>query len=102
MPRLTKSLPKYRIHKATKQALVRLEGRDHYLGPHGSKASKVEYNRLIDLWLARGRPDTPQATVDEITIIELIAAYLEFAKVYYRKNGKVTKEIQSIAQAMRF
>ncbi len=39
MPRLTNSLPKYRKHKASGQAIVTLDGRDFYLGPHGTKAS---------------------------------------------------------------
>ena len=75
MPRLTKSTPKYRHHKATGQAIVTIEGKDRYLGPWKSKASRVEYDRLICEWLARGRPDSPQATVAEITVRELVAAF---------------------------
>ena len=47
MPKLTYSLPKYRKHRASGQAVVTLNGRDFYLGPHGSKVSKMEYDRLI-------------------------------------------------------
>ena len=43
MPRLTKSLPKYRKHKASAQAVVTIAGRDIYLGPHGINTSKVEF-----------------------------------------------------------
>ena len=39
MPRLTKSLPKYRKHRASGQAVVTLDGKDHYLGPVRSKNS---------------------------------------------------------------
>ena len=55
MPRLSDSLPKYRKHKATGQAVVTLNGRDFYLGPHGTAASKLEFDRLIGEWLAKGR-----------------------------------------------
>ena len=47
MPRLTKSVPKYRKHRASGQAVVTLSGVDHYLGPRGTKASRIEYDRLV-------------------------------------------------------
>lgn len=48
-------LPKYRKHRASGQALVTLGGRDHYLGPHGAKASRRGDERLIAESLASGR-----------------------------------------------
>ena len=51
MPVLRNAVPKYHLHRATKQALVTLPGKDHYLGPWKSKASLVEYDRLIAEWL---------------------------------------------------
>ena len=50
------SIPKYRKHRGSGQAIVTIAGRDHYLGPHGTKASRIEYDRLIMEWLASGRP----------------------------------------------
>ncbi|MCA9231188.1 MAG: hypothetical protein KDA57_11075 [Planctomycetales bacterium] len=47
MPRLSNSVPKYRKHRASGQAVLTLNGRDYYLGPHGTKASRREYDRLI-------------------------------------------------------
>jgi len=44
MPRRNQSLPRYRKHKASGRAIVTLSGEDFYLGPYGSKASKLEYN----------------------------------------------------------
>ena len=55
MPRLVRSIPRYRKHRASGQAIVNLSGQDFYLGPHGTKASKLEYDRLIGEWLANGR-----------------------------------------------
>jgi hypothetical protein len=42
VPRLVQAVPKYRKHRASGQAIVTISGRDHYLGPFNSKASKVE------------------------------------------------------------
>ncbi len=55
MPRLTKKLPKYRLHRASGQAIVSLNGKTFYLGAHGSEESRAEYDRLIGLWLGNGR-----------------------------------------------
>jgi hypothetical protein len=87
MRRPSKSLPKYRKHKATGQAIVTLSGNDIYLGPHGTKASKLEYDRLIGEWLANGRRLPVEADDKPVSVIELGAAYLKFAKSYYVKNG---------------
>ena len=48
--RPSQRVPKYRRHKACNLAVVRLGGKDHYLGPYGSKESKVKYQRLIQEW----------------------------------------------------
>ncbi len=37
MPILKNAVPKYRKHRATGQAVVTLNGRDFYLGPHGTQ-----------------------------------------------------------------
>jgi hypothetical protein len=55
MPKLNHRLPSYRKHKPSGQAVVTLDGKDHYLGPHGSKASLQEYDRLVGEWQANGR-----------------------------------------------
>ena len=47
MPRITKN-PSYRLHKPTGQAVVTLNGRDHYLGVDGTKISRERYDELIN------------------------------------------------------
>lgn len=100
MPQLTDSLPKYRKHRGTGQAVVTLSSRDHYLGKHGTAASRREYDRLIGEWLASGRQSL-LASHSELTIAELLSRYLGYAKTYYRKNGKPTSELAGIKSAMR-
>lgn len=100
MPILTaERLPKYRKHKASGQALVTLNGVDYYLGPHGTKASKLEYDRLVADWLARGR--TLAAPGSDITIVELLAAFRRFAVGHYRKNGQPTRSLGNLDDAVR-
>ena len=67
----SKSLPKYRKHKRSGQAIVTLSGKDFYLGPHGTNASKLEYDRLIGEWLANGR-QLPSQNRDEGEYLSLI------------------------------
>ena len=74
MPRLTNSVPKYRKHRPSGQAVVTIAGHVHYLGPHGTKASRLEYDRLISEWLAAGRSPSFGATSQELTVSELLVA----------------------------
>lgn len=88
MPRLSNSVPKYRKHRASGQAAVTLGGRDIYLGPHGTKASKTEYDRLIGEWLASDRSPAFGVAIADITVGQLLVAYLRFAKLYYGEGKR--------------
>lgn len=101
MPKLVNSLPSYRRHKASGQAVVTLNGKDHYLGPHGSTVSRNEYDRLIAEWLANGRRLTNRE-IACISIDELLAAFYQHAQGYYvGLDGKPTTELDSYRQAMK-
>lgn len=94
--------PSYRLHKPSGQAVVTLNGRDHYLGPHGSAESVGRYDRLIAEWLASGRRSPlPDPSPAGMTMDELILAYVIFAAGYYRKGGEPTREIDNIKYALR-
>src|SRR4051812_28875934 len=89
--------PAYRLHKPTGQAVVRLDGKDHYLGKHGSEASHEAYRRLIAEWLTL--PCTPSLAASsdtsrfDRTTNELIVAYWDRHVVtYYIKDGRPTSE----------
>lgn len=100
MPRLTNSLPKYRQHRASGQAVVTLDGKDHYLEPYGSKASYREYDRLVGEWVQNGRR-LPSHAGHCITVTELIAAYWRFAKAFYVKDDRPTGEQPGIKAALK-
>jgi integrase len=99
MPRLTQAVPKYSKHKASGQAIVSIQGRDFYLGPHGTKASKLEYDRIVNVWLANGR-QLPQAGAD-LVILEVVADFRTHALKYYRKNGRTTRSLGNIDDAVK-
>src|SRR5262245_59164619 len=92
MPRLLGKNPSYRKHKATGQAVVTLNGRDFYLGPWQSAASKAEYKRRIREWNAAGGVVAADRR-DELTVVELLAAFMRHAKSYYLDaDGEQTTE----------
>ncbi len=95
------SPPKYRKHKASGQAIVTLNGKDHYLGPHGTKASQQLYDQLVGEWLANGRNKFQGNDHDSITVAQLAAEYWKFAKGYYVKNGRPTDELPGLKIAIR-
>lgn len=104
MPRSRGSIPAYGLHKPTGQARVRINGRDHYLGPHGSEESKREYERLIRKLATDRAAEEVRARVElatDLTVSELILGFLRHAKAYYVKDGKQTTEFGCIVQAVR-
>jgi hypothetical protein len=99
-------IPKYRFHKGSGQALVQINGCRIYLGTHGSEESKEKYQRTVAEWLSNGqtKPQPPAATdqaESPLTISELILKYWQFAKKYYSKEGKPTKELTCMQEAIR-
>lgn len=101
MPRLLHRPPKYRKHKASGQAVVTIAGKDHYLGPYNSKASKLEYDRLVGEWLAAGRPAQAAASANAITVTEVAARFWTFAASFYRKHGDPTGTAENYKPALR-
>ncbi len=98
MPKLTNAYPAYSKHRASGQAVVTLNGTDVYLGPlgpHGTRASKMEYDRVVAEWLANGR--RPPTAVPDLTVVELVASYLQHAQTYYRDtDGNPTSELSAL------
>ncbi|MFN0137884.1 MAG: site-specific integrase, partial [Phycisphaerae bacterium] len=76
--------PSYRLHKPKGLAVVRLSGRDIYLGKYGTPESHATYERLIAEWLANGRELPPSkrveaSSVNVFTVNDLILAFMEHA-----------------------
>jgi hypothetical protein len=80
--------PKYRRHKPTGQAVVRINGRDFYLGKYGSQESRERYAVLMADYLTVGRVSDPEPESDVgPTIDEVIAAYWQ----QIEENGRYLK-----------
>ena len=96
MPRLSpQRVPKYGKHKQSGQARVVLSGRHFLLGPHGSRASRDEYDRLVGEWVAAGRhlPATP----DELTVATMVNRFRKHAETYYAGS----RELKNFRDALR-
>lgn len=124
MPRLYHRPPKYSLHKGTKQATVSLRGNRVYLGPYGSPESHAKYQELLKQWQAeRNKQPQPDPTAKShekaarvtpamlrekrrqgspLTVNELVLVYRRHTHEYYRKNGKVTREAETIDEVIRY
>jgi integrase len=78
---------------------VTLNGRDVYLGKHGTEASRARYDEVIAEWLANGRK--PAKGPADITIVELIRDYVRYAEGYYIKRGKPTTQVNLTKRVMK-
>jgi integrase len=90
-------IPKMCRHRASGRAVVRLLGKDYYLGKWGTPEAESAYHRLIAEHLAAG-PRVVSAAVPRLrTMAELIDAYHIHVKAYYMS----TKEGKGIRCALR-
>ena len=96
-----KSIPSYRLHKPTGQAICVLSGKMFYLGKHKSKESRAKYNELVAEYLANDCKLPPTRTRGEITVEELALRFLEWAEGYYLdKDGKPTENVDHCQRAV--
>jgi integrase len=113
MARKANVFPSYLLHKQSGQARVRIEGRDHLLGPFGSDESRVRYGELIAR-MAGGAPIDPIASTKRgrlprndseadpgPTINEICLVFLRHAEKHYVKAGKQTSEVSILKFTMR-
>jgi integrase len=97
------SLPTYRLHKPSGQAVVTLAGQDHYLGRHGTPESRAEYDRIIAEWLTTGRNRRGSGDAGPVglSVGEMILAVWEQAKQHYRgPDGAPTGELDNLRDAL--
>lgn len=90
MPRLTHKVPAYRKH-ASGQAIVVISYKTNYLGPYGSKSSRMLYDRLIAEWLSSDRrpiAEDPQSTA----VAEIIMAYWKHGITACRTESRAVRK----------
>jgi site-specific recombinase XerD len=105
-------VPSLTHHKASGQGVVRIDGKDVYCGPYGTPDCKVRYLRALAEWEAADRQPArdpaispppgsiPSRPVD-LTVNEVLHAYLKYADGYYVKNGQPTSEPGNIRLAIK-
>lgn len=59
-----KRTPSYRLHTPSGLAVVTIDGKDIYLGRHGTPESEEQYHRLIVEWLANRQAPSPSQQRD--------------------------------------
>lgn len=86
---------------------MRIDGKDHYLGPHGSPESHAEYARLIAEWRVKQaerkelQSAGPELANFTLTISQVIQRYRQFAQGYYVQDGEPTKEFVEMRYVLR-
>jgi integrase len=97
-------VPTYRRYAPKDLAVVRLNGKDIYLGPYGSPESREHYDRLIAEWLAQGRQLPATASngqAPSLSVNEILLRYLRHAAAYYARDGKPGREYVDMTYAIR-
>ncbi len=106
MPKRSRRIPKYRPYKPKNLGVVRIDGKDEYLGRYNSHESLEKYHRLIAEWLSNGQRSFQSSGNSngcrvDLSINELILTYWQFAKTYYAKDGQPSKELACMREALR-
>jgi integrase len=109
MPHMSRtcSIPSYRRHKQSGQAVVTLPDglggrRDVLLGKYGTVDSRNNYLRVTAEWEANGRRLSEAASRSDLTVNELALAYWRHAEQYYRHpDGAPTSELACLRAALR-
>ncbi len=102
------SVPSYRRHKQSGQAIVTLTdgaGRRHdkLLGRYGTAASRQEYARVIAEWEAAGWSLPRADGAAPPSVNELILEYFRHVQTYYRHpDGRPTSEVENVRRALRW
>ncbi len=103
-PKPAKQPPSYRHYKPKDLGVVRIRGRDRYLGKFGSPESWEKYYRLLAEDAAHGGVNPATATnaaTSGLTVKEVTLRYDDFATGYYVKNGKPTTEAGLIRLSLK-
>jgi len=107
MTRQTNSIPKYRHYKPKNLAVVRIDGKDHYLGKFGTPESRERYHRLLaERAISQSPPASseqrPGDRTSDRTVDEVILAFWKHAQTHYRHpDGTPSEELANLKAALR-
>lgn len=94
MPRPRSTLPGYRLHRQSGQAIVTVAlvgggRRDILLGKHNTPESKVEYRQICGLLLENGGFYPTGA--GDVTVAEVLLKYVQHAMKYYGEGSSLNQ-----------
>ncbi len=95
MPDRSPRQPVYRCYQPKNLAVVRINGKDIYLGKYGSPESWERYGRALAEWRATGLTPKPATAAESegLLIKELVLLYWKHVETYYRRaDGDLTGE----------
>src|SRR4051812_1707962 len=99
--------PKYRHYKPKGLAVVRINGRDIYLGKYDSPQSWEKYYPVLAAGRLTGRAHSPWGSsegpaVFALSVNELLLAFWRYAEVSSRRaDGAPTAELDNLRLALR-
>ena len=100
--RQSTKIPSYRLHKPSGRGVVTLNGRDIWLGKHGTPDSRERYDRAVNEWLANGRRPVRTTTTEDMTIVELVTSFWPHVEETYRRaDGTATNEVHNFQRALK-
>jgi integrase len=103
MSRPKKSFPTLRRQKSKgrpDRAFVAVNGKREYLGRWGSNTIDIAYAKFLAEWAASdGR--IPGRLRESTTLVELITAYMKYARGYYQKDRQETKMVGHAKSVLR-
>jgi integrase len=108
MPASPNHVPAYRHYTGSPKnpkdlAVVRINGKDHYLGKYGSAESWEKYHRLLaERFRTQAGPvPDPQNDPEPLSITEVCVRYYAWALTYYVKDGKPTEMAHIVRRSLK-
>jgi integrase len=98
------SAPSYQLHKSSGHAVVRINGKDHYLGKHGSDESHQRYKQaLADHWSPTGTAPKPKTTrvSTTVTVGHLATRYGKHVKTKHGEGSSEFKQVQLVVDEVQ-
>lgn len=97
---MTTKTPSLKLHKATGQGYVLLDGTRHYVGRFDAPGTRQAADKLIAEYLANGRRLRVEPT--DLTVMELCNAFRKHVDAYYLDaEGKPSKEAKHFATVIK-
>ena len=102
MPARSSRPPKYRHYKPKDLAVVRIDGKDHYLGAYNSPGSWEKYYRLLAEHAVQNAPAEAKLGAPSRTVADIILAFADHASKHYRlPDGMISDEVENLKVAIR-